>query len=446
MGRTPPCCLSVTLLWVCATHNASCSAPQQNNHANVSGLLNSLLQGYDSNLRPDFGGPPTVVEVDIQLKSMGPISETDLTYSMNCFFRQSWVDRRLAFDGVGLDVLSLSVSTLERIWRPDTFFFNGRRSQLHKITTPNKFVRLYGTGRVLYSSRMTIQASCPMSLHDFPMDTQHCPLLFGSFGYFESDVMYRWTRNREKVEISQDMKLSQFDLVRTPVGQRTERSHRGNFSTLWASFHLRRHMGNFMIQVYGPCVLLVVLSWVSFWLNREATSDRISLGVTTVLTMTFLGLEARTDLPKVPYSTALDLFLWISYGFIFASIIQFAFVHFFTKYGYGEVYFPPPDSDPGDSSESDPASAESATPRHQGITDSAAPRHQVTPNTAAPHKSVAVRQVWNNGPPRNGNFNSVSLIDRGSRLLFPAAFLAANVAYWYSYLSRSEHIRLVHGV
>ena len=44
------------------------------------------------------------------------------------------------------------------------------------------------------------------------------------------------------------------------------------------SFHLRRHMGNFMIQVYGPSVLLVVLSWVSFWLNREATADRISLG------------------------------------------------------------------------------------------------------------------------------------------------------------------------
>ena len=37
-------------------------------------------------------------------------------------------------------------------------------------------------------------------------------------------------------------------------------------------------MGNFVIQVYGPCVLLVVISWVSFWLNREATSDRISLG------------------------------------------------------------------------------------------------------------------------------------------------------------------------
>lgn len=47
---------------------------------------------------------------------------------------------------------------------------------------------------------------------------------------------------------------------------------------LLVSFHLQRHMGNFLIQVYGPCTLLVVLSWVSFWLNREATADRVSLG------------------------------------------------------------------------------------------------------------------------------------------------------------------------
>lgn len=135
---------------------------------------------------------------------------------------------------------------------------------------------------------------------------------------------------------------------------------------LLVSFHLKRHMGNFLIQVYvsytieitqltrkyniipqGPCVLLVVLSWVSFWLNREATADRISLGITTVLTMTFLGLEARTDLPKVPYPTALDFFVFLSFGFIFATIIQFAIVHYFTKFGSGECYFSQQfDSDP----------------------------------------------------------------------------------------------------
>jgi len=62
-------------------------------------------------------------------------------------------------------------------------------------------------------------------------------------------------------------------------------------------------------------------------------------GITTVLTMTFLGLEARTDLPKVPYPTALDFFVFLSFAFIFATIIQFAVVHYFTKYGSGECYF-----------------------------------------------------------------------------------------------------------
>ena len=90
-------------------------------------------------------------------------------------------------------------------------------------------------------------------------------------------------------------------------------------------------------------MLLVVISWVSFWLNREATSDRISLGlmseeiillndelfknsffvgITTVLTMTFMGLEARKDLPKVTYPTALDYFVFISFMYIFSTVVQ----------------------------------------------------------------------------------------------------------------------------
>ncbi|VDL68574.1 unnamed protein product [Nippostrongylus brasiliensis] len=35
-------------------------------------------------------------------------------------------------------------------------------------------------------------------------------------------------------------------------------------------------------------MLIVTISWVSFWLNREASPARVSLGVTTVLTMTTL--------------------------------------------------------------------------------------------------------------------------------------------------------------
>ena len=73
--------------------------------------------------------------------------------------------------------------------------------------------------------------------------------------------------------------------------------------------------------------------------------DMYVLGITTVLTMAFLGIDNRTDLPKVSYSTALDYFLGMCFAFVLASIIQFSGVHFFTKQGSGEVF---PDSDEED--------------------------------------------------------------------------------------------------
>ena len=54
-----------------------------------------------------------------------------------------------------------------------------------------------------------------------------------------------------------------------------------------------------IFQVYLPCALIVVLSWVGFWLNREATSDRVTLGVTAVLTLSAISMDSRSDLPKV---------------------------------------------------------------------------------------------------------------------------------------------------
>lgn len=63
----------------------------------------------------------------------------------------------------------------------------------------------------------------------------------------------------------------------------------------------------------------------------------------TFLTMTFLGLETRNDLPKVSYMTALDYFVAINFAFLFASFIEFAIVHWYTKIGTGDYFIPPPD-------------------------------------------------------------------------------------------------------
>lgn len=43
-------------------------------------------------------------------------------------------------------------------------------------------------------------------------------------------------------------------------------------------FHLRRKMGYFMIQTYIPCIMTVILSQVSFWINKESVPARTVFG------------------------------------------------------------------------------------------------------------------------------------------------------------------------
>ena len=62
--------------------------------------------------------------------------------------------------------------------------------------------------------------------------------------------------------------------------------------------------------------------------------------------MAFLSIDNRHDLPKVSYSTAIDYFLAVCFAFVFASILQFATVHFFTKNDTGDPV--PDDSDVSD--------------------------------------------------------------------------------------------------
>ncbi|KAL6093402.1 hypothetical protein STEG23_026169, partial [Scotinomys teguina] len=96
-------------------------------------------------------------------------------------------------------------------------------------------------------------------------------------------------------------------------------------------FHLKRKIGYFVIQTYLPCIMTVILSQVSFWLNRESVPARTVFGVTTVLTMTTLSISARNSLPKVAYATAMDWFIAVCYAFVFSALIEFATVNYFTK-------------------------------------------------------------------------------------------------------------------
>ncbi|KAK2163162.1 hypothetical protein LSH36_84g02025 [Paralvinella palmiformis] len=118
---------------------------------NITLLLDSLVEGYNKQLRPGFG-------VRIIILGVGGHFYFQM-FSINCYFRQSWEDKRLSFTPVGnITELRPSVTMFDNLWKPDTFFLNGRTSYLHTVTSSNKLFRITSSGKILYSQSFVFAA------------------------------------------------------------------------------------------------------------------------------------------------------------------------------------------------------------------------------------------------------------------------------------------------
>ncbi|XP_036965917.1 glycine receptor subunit alpha-3 isoform X4 [Acanthopagrus latus] len=277
-----------------------------------SDFLDKLMgrtSGYDARIRPNFKGPPVNVSCNIFINSFGSIAETTMDYRVNIFLRQQWNDPRLAYAEYPDDSLDLDPSMLDSIWKPDLFFANEKGAHFHEVTTDNKLLRIFKNGNVLYSIRLTLTLSCPMDLKNFPMDVQTCIMQLESFGYTMNDLIFEWQENGP-VQVAEGLTLPQFILKdESDLRYCTKHYNTGKFTCIEVRFHLERQMGYYLIQMYIPSLLIVILSWVSFWINMDAAPARVALGITTVLTMTTQSSGSRTSLPKSQEATNINAVL-----------------------------------------------------------------------------------------------------------------------------------------
>ncbi|GAA6080006.1 glycine receptor subunit alpha-2 isoform X1 [Tachysurus ichikawai] len=299
-----------------------------------SDFLDKLMgrtSGYDARIRPNFKGPPVNVTCNIFINSFGSITETTMDYRVNIFLRQKWNDPRLSYSEYPDSSLDLDPSMLDSIWKPDLFFANEKGANFHDVTTENKLLRIFKDGTVLYSIRLTLILSCPMDLKNFPMDVQTCIMQLESFGYTMNDLIFEWLETGP-VQVAEGLTLPQFIMrEEKELGYCTKHYNTGKFTCIEVKFQLERQMGYYLIQMYIPSLLIVILSWVSFWINMDAAPARVALGITTVLTMTTQSSGSRASLPKVSYVKAIDIWMAVCLLFVFAALLEYAGVNFVSR-------------------------------------------------------------------------------------------------------------------
>ena len=201
------------------------------------------------------------------------------------------------------------------------------------------------------------------------------------------------------------------------------------------NFMLQRRIMYFVLQSYVPCTLITILrwgfsflrsnhilwiSWVSFWINYEATAARVSLGITTVMTMTTLYTHVSRGMPKIPDLKALDVFMLACFVFVFMALLEYAFVNY--SY-YGAVPKKYKKEKPVELDRLQRTVKNTTVRRSFGVQSPALRRRSTIQSRRGCFKLDL----------NSFKINDVSQIDKFSRRLFPASFLMFNLIYWTYY-------------
>ncbi|XP_046997745.1 gamma-aminobutyric acid receptor subunit beta isoform X2 [Schistocerca americana] len=427
---------------------------------NISAILDSFSVSYDKRVRPNYGGPPVEVGVTMYVLSISSVSEVLMDFTLDFYFRQFWTDPRLAFrKRPGVETLSVGSEFIKNIWVPDTFFVNEKQSYFHVATTSNEFIRIHYSGSITRSIRLTITASCPMNLQYFPMDRQLCHIEIESFGYTMRDIRYKWNEGPNSVGVSNEVSLPQFKVLGHRQRAMEISLTTGNYSRLACEIQFVRSMGYYLIQIYIPSGLIVIISWVSFWLNRNATPARVALGVTTVLTMTTLMSSTNAALPKISYVKSIDVYLGTCFVMVFASLLEYATVGYMAKRiqmrknrflaiqkmaeqkkaGLEAPHAPPPGPPPeGDHA---PKQTEVRFKVHDPKAHSKGGTLENTVNGRADEEAGGPAPQHLIHPTKDINKLygiTPSDIDKYSRIVFPVCFVCFNLMYWIIYLHISD--------
>ncbi|KAK7884317.1 hypothetical protein WMY93_027440 [Mugilogobius chulae] len=347
--------------------------------------------------------PPVNVAMAIEVASIDHISEANMEYTMTVFLRQSWHDDRLSYNHTN-KTLGLDSRFVDKLWLPDTFIVNAKSAWFHDVTVENKLIRLQPNGVILYSSRITSTVACDMDLTKYPMDEQECMLDLESYGYSSEDIVYHWSESQ------------------THIHGWTSWSS-GRFPRLSLRFQLRRNRGVYIIQSYMPSILLVAMSWVSFWISS----------ITTVLTMTTLMVSARSSLPRASAIKALDVYFWICYVFVFAALIEYAFAHYNADYRLKEKA--KVKANKLGSERSDPRRGPERSPRSVG-----GPPNHINNNNSNTQQHLQQREDDQDEHQDKKCCSKCACkpidadtIDIYARAVFPFTFALVNVIYWVAY-------------
>ncbi|XP_076343772.1 glycine receptor subunit alpha-1-like isoform X2 [Tachypleus tridentatus] len=177
---------------------------------------------------------------------------------------------------------------------------------------------LYNNSKIFFAARMSLTLGCEMNLGSYPHDVQECGIEVMSLQYTNDSVVLLW----KEFQITGKLLHQQFDFTGHTFTNCTKKYSIGTFSCLAGRFRLTRRFGYFLINKFIPSILIVITSFLTFWIPAEAYPARVTLSVTSLLAL--VTQQYQSNMPSVSYVTALNIWMMSCIGFVFTTLLEYA--------------------------------------------------------------------------------------------------------------------------
>ena len=257
---------------------------------------------------------PTKIYCQMAILDLDQINDADQNFSASLFVSCRWNDPREAHEGPGK-----ITKNLNEAWHPSLFFLNPQRiwQQL-----PDS-LDISPSGDVVQRQKVWGDFSQPLNLRDFPLDTQT----------LEITLVAARSDDFADIELLQDPESPSFLAERFSVadwkiidsGVRAEPLvlPTGEKAEAFAFVFTAQRLTNYyLVKFIAPLLMILVLSWVVFWIDPTEGGAQLGVAVTTCLTVIAYHLSLSSRLPKIAYLTHLDVFVFGATLLVFLAMIE----------------------------------------------------------------------------------------------------------------------------
>jgi len=269
--------------------------------------------------RPGSEEGPTTVSIYPLVLDVSRVDGADQSFTADFFLLMRWRDSRLA----GAFEATQRVP-LDEVWNPRIQILNQRELA---TTFPDQ-AEVAPDGAVEVRQRYHGTFSAPMKLRDFPLDRQRFMIQLVVPGFTPDEVGLSLLPGTD-VDVARQGGFSVadwgFGSIRgaghpfqvTPGGPQV--------SGFVIEFDGRRHLGYWIGKAFVSVAIIIAMSWIVFWLDPKYVPARMSVAITSMLTLVAYRFLLGGDLPQLAYLTRMDHFLVGSTLLVLLTVVQVAF-------------------------------------------------------------------------------------------------------------------------